>query len=109
MSFQDVEEKLASRRLLGPSASLRSRVLTNVQQEVSRGQRVSPWGFAAATAAALLWINLSMSVANSVVWQPVSEVDNQQLEAMAGSIRAAAPELSEHEVRRQAIVMLAER
>jgi hypothetical protein len=79
-----------------------------VGRELRRGERRPAWQFAAATAAAaLLWVNLSMSVANNMSWPLAGGLDGERLEATAGRIRALAPELSEHEAYRQALAVQA--
>src|SRR5688572_24803323 len=54
----------------GPPSSLRGRVLSAVRVELRRGRRGVPASFLLGTAAAaLLWVNLSMSLVNNT-WQP---------------------------------------
>jgi hypothetical protein len=63
------------------------------------------WRHAFAVAAALLlWVNLSMSVANNTTWPLAAGPDRAGLDETAERIRALAPELSEREARRQALV-----
>jgi hypothetical protein len=105
-----LENQLAVRRQPLPSAGLRSRVLAAVYQELRRGRCLSGWRLATSTAAAvLIWVNLSMCVTISDPWQAPAEIDGAKLQATAARIQDLFPELPEHEVRRQALLMLAER
>jgi hypothetical protein len=87
-----------------PPAALRSRVLAAVRRELRRRARSSTWRFAATiAAAALVGINLSMSVANNAAWSPPPGIDRDQMEATAASLRRLLPELPEQEIYRQAL------
>src|SRR5688572_14666561 len=98
-----LERELAARDRPGPSAPLRGRVLAAVARELRRGGRRPAWRPAWAAAAALLWANFSMSVANNTDWRLAGGPDGARLEATAGRIRALAPELPEREIYRQAL------
>jgi hypothetical protein len=99
------EQDFRARTRSEPTAVLRQRVLTAVRQELRKRQRRSAWQFAAAlAAAALLWINFSMSVANNVSWPFTTRVDDERLQATAGRIHGLVPELPETEVYRQAFL-----
>ena len=99
-----LEQELYAHARPGPEPALRQRVLAAVRRELGRGAR-RPWHLAAASAAAtLLWINFSMSIANDMSWPLAGGLDGERLETTAARIRALAPELSEREARRQALV-----
>jgi hypothetical protein len=99
------EQGFRARARSEPATALRQRVLTAVRQELRKHQRRSAWQFAAAlAAAALLWINFSMSVANNTRWPFTTGVDDDRLQATADRIKALAPELPETEVYRQAFL-----
>jgi hypothetical protein len=99
------EQDFRARTGSEPAAPLRHRVLTAVRQELRKGQRRSAWQFAAAlAAAALLWMNFSMSVANNTSWTFTTGIDDDRLQAMADRIHALSPELPETEVYRQAFL-----
>jgi hypothetical protein len=66
------------------------------------------WGsWSALAAAVLVGINLSMSVAGNADWRLTAGVEPGQIDATADRLRAAAPELSERELRRQALLVRA--
>src|SRR5262245_20256051 len=100
------ERELSGRDPQELPAGLRPRVLAAVGRELRPRPRLPAWQFAAATAAAaLLWVNLSMSVANNLSWRlDRGGLDPRRLEETAGRIRALAPELPEREVYRQALL-----
>jgi hypothetical protein len=62
------------------------------------------WRFAAVAAAALLWINFSMSVVNNMDWHLAGRIDRMRLEATAEQLRERFPELSAREAFRQALL-----
>jgi hypothetical protein len=104
-----LERELTARPRPEPSAELRARVLAAVSRE-RPAPRPEPVriGFArfaaAAAAAALLAINLSASVANDSDWR-LRPADGTDLATVADRIRELAPDLSEREARRQALMV----
>jgi hypothetical protein len=104
----ELERRLAGRPRPEPAAGLRPRVLAAVGRELGRRGGGSAWRFAAATAAAaLLWINFSMSVANDMDWRLGRGLDGATLAAAAGRLRQLVPELPEREALRQALLLQA--
>jgi hypothetical protein len=106
----DLERKLANRPQPGPPVELRARVLAAVSRERPT-PRAAPVRngfarFAAATAAAaLLAINLSASLANDTDWH--LRPTGPDSAAVADRIRELAPDLSDREARRQALLLRA--
>jgi hypothetical protein len=99
-----LERELAALGQPGPPA-LRPRVLAAVGRELRRDGRRPAWRFAAATAAAvLLWVNLSMSVANNTDWRLAPATEPGQIAATADRLRELAPDLPDAELRRQALL-----
>ena len=101
----ELERRLAGRPRVEPSAGLGSRVLdaartTRRPRPIGDGWRA----WAALAAAVLVGVNLSMSVAANADWQLTADVGPEQVDATADRLRAAAPELSERELRRQALL-----
>lgn len=107
----DLERRLARGRV-GLPASLRGRVLAAVRRELNRGpadfagRRAWP-SLATAAAAALLWINFSMSVANNMDWRLGNSLDAGAIHATAGRIHGLLPELPPRERYRQALLLQA--
>lgn len=105
----DLERELASRPRPELPAELRARVLAAVSRERPT-PRAEPARngfarFAAATAAAaLLAINLSASVANDTDWR-LRAAGGAEPADVVGRIRELAPDLSEQEARRQALML----
>ncbi|HEX4609925.1 MAG TPA: hypothetical protein VH092_17155, partial [Urbifossiella sp.] len=64
-----LERELAARPGAAPPAGLRDRVLAAVGRELDTPPRPARRWWAGAAAAALLWANLSMSVANDAGWR----------------------------------------
>jgi hypothetical protein len=106
----ELERQLIGRPRPGPPADLRQRVLAAVSRELHRpptrratGQ--SGWRAAAVAAAALAWINLSMSVANNMNWGLWGRGDRDGLEVVAGRIQALLPEIPEREAYGHALLL----
>jgi hypothetical protein len=100
-----LERELLERSQSEPEPGLRPRVLNAVRRQLRPRDRLSAWQFALATAAAaLLWINLSMSVANNLSGPTAGEVDGPRLEETVRRLRVSVPELPETEVYRQALL-----
>jgi hypothetical protein len=94
-----------------PPAELRARVLAAVSRERPAPRpepvRAGFARFAAATAAAaLLAINLSASVANDADWR-LRPADGTDLVSVADRIRELAPDVSDRDARRQALLLRA--
>jgi hypothetical protein len=100
----DLERRLARRNSPPLPGELRQRVLAAVRR-ASDGHDF--WRFAAGVAAAaLLAINLSMSVANDTDWHLIDAPVPRDTGA-AEQLGALLPELSPQEARRQALLMQA--
>ena len=101
----DLERRLADRPRAGPPAGLGPRVLDATRTAQRPRPTVTSWrSWAALAAAVLVGVNLSMSVAANADWQLTADVEPEQVDATADRLRAAAPELSERELRRQALL-----
>ncbi|HET6575075.1 MAG TPA: hypothetical protein VFG68_15820 [Fimbriiglobus sp.] len=100
-----LERRLADRPRVAPSTGLGPRVL-DVARLAQRPRPVAAsWrSWAALAAAVLVGINLSMSVAGSADWRLTAGIEPGQIDATADRLRAAAPELPERELRRQALL-----
>jgi hypothetical protein len=107
-----LEGRLAGRPRPEPSTAFRSRLLAIVGRELKRGE-VAPgdgavwYWVAVAAAAALLWINFSMSVANDMDWHFWGGLERNRLEGTAARIRTLFPELGAREALRQALLLQA--
>jgi hypothetical protein len=99
----DLERELASRPTSEPSQDLRRRVLAATQRETSALPRRIGW-LAGAAVAALLLINLSMSVSSDMDWLLTDELDQDEIDASARRIHALAPDLPDRETHRLAVV-----
>ncbi len=104
-----LEHQLAGRSRPEPTAGFHQRLLARIGQELNqRDGRLAPtstWRFVATiAAAALLWINFSMSVANNMDWHFVGRIDRARLDATAERIRELFPELPAREAFRQALL-----
>jgi hypothetical protein len=107
-----LERALADRPRPGPSADLRDRVLAAIRAERPGPRADRPRTgfarFAAATAAAaLLAINLSASVANDTDWHLRRPAGGPDVAAVADRLRELAPDVTEREALRQALLLRA--
>ena len=101
----ELERRLADRPRVGPSGGLGPRVLGAARLVLRPRPAAASWrSWAALAAAVLVGVNLSMSVAANADWQLTADVEPEQIDATADRLRAAAPELSERELRRQALL-----
>ena len=101
----DLERRLADRPRAEPSAGLGPRVLGAARLVLRPRPAAASWrSWAALAAAVLVGVNLSMSVAANADWQLTADVEPEQIDATTDQLRAAAPELSERELRRQALL-----
>lgn len=102
-----LERRLIDRPHVAPSSDLDRRVLRATRNILNQpaGPASDGWRFWAAVAAAvLLGINLSMSMAANTDWRLTAHAEPGQLAATVERLRALAPELSEAELRRQALL-----
>lgn len=100
-----LERRLTDRLRVEPSSGLGPRVLDAARMvQLPRPVAASWRSWAALAAAVLVGINLSMSVAGSADWRLTAGVEPGQIDATADRLRAAAPELSERELRRLALL-----
>jgi hypothetical protein len=99
-----LERRLADRPRVEPSADLGPRVLAATRAALARRPAGAwrPW--AAAAAAALLAVNLSMSVAADTDWDLMPAVEPGDVAATTELLRELAPDLPESELRRQALL-----
>jgi hypothetical protein len=95
-----VERELASRPGVAPPAGFRGRVLAAVARELDSPHRSSRRWWAGAAAAAVLWANLSLSVAHDAGWRTAPEPDPAEVAALAAEVHALLPDLPEPEARR---------
>lgn len=107
----ELEAELQKALAGSPGVSLRSRVLAAMRGEV-RAQPLRPrrgvtLSFLAGTAAAaLLWLNLSMSLVNNT-WRVALAPPQDGVEELAARMRTLMPELTVEEAHRQAATALA--
>lgn len=108
-----LEEELLAREPARPAPELRGKVLGAVRRELGRESsrrlvRGGFWSFAAATAAAaLLWVNFSMSVALNTDWGFAARGGNGEVGKTAERIRGLLPEMSEGDALRHALLLRA--
>jgi hypothetical protein len=106
-----LDAQLAGRPKPDLPAALRARVLEAVRAELAREprvERISFWRFAAGmAAAALLWINLSMSAANDTVWHWNGAKTRIVDAAALQQIQEVMPECSETEARARLLLLCA--
>ena len=102
----DLERALRSRARVEPCAALRGRVLAEVHARLATAsRRLALVRFAAAlVAGAMVWVNLSMSIANHAA-AGVTHPDGQAARALARRLRDLAPDLTQHEALRQAVLL----
>jgi len=109
--LQQLESALRRRVAADPSEGHRDRVLRAMHDAATEAPTPitsswwTGWRFAAAAAvAAVLWINLSMSVC-AMPTLPRLDGNGEQVHALAEQIGQLLPELSDAECRRQATLM----
>ena len=109
--LQQLESVLSRRVITDPFEGHRDRVLRAMREAATEAPTpITPswwtgWRFAAAAAvAAVLWINLSMSLC-AMPTLPRMDSNGEQVHALAEQIGQLLPELSESECRRQAALM----
>lgn len=95
-----LERELATRPGVVPPAGHRDRVLAAVALELDSSRRSSRRWWAGAAAAALVWANLSMSVANDAGWRTDPGPDPAETAAAAVEIHRLLPDLPEREANR---------
>jgi len=98
---------LRSGGLEHPGEAVRDRVLAAVGRELRAAERKQFWQYVAAVAAVfLIAINLSFSAAANTS-RPAIGPDNHKLPALREAIRRLDLDLSEEEVARQCILLIA--
>jgi hypothetical protein len=103
----EMEGELHAALGTAPGETLRGRVLSAMRAELRGARRRATLSFLVGTAAAaLLWINLSMSLVNNT-WQIAAAPAGDGVEEIAARMRTLMPELSDAEARRQAATALA--
>jgi hypothetical protein len=105
----ELENRLANRPRAEPPASLAARVRAATRAVLRPTPPTSDaWRFWAAVAAVvLLGINLSMSLSADTDWNLTRPAEPPPLAATAERLRALAPELSDDELQRQALLLRA--
>lgn len=104
--LEQLEYVLAHRPHEDPPAELRSSVMDAMQVELRRQRpRTGWWTLAAMAAAAVLWLNLSLSATNATDGHLSAQGSQQPLRTLAGQIRELLPEISSEEAWRQALVL----
>jgi hypothetical protein len=101
-----LERELSARGGAEP-AGLRRRVLAAVGDELAARPRRWTWRLALGAAAALLWVNLSMSVTSNLGRPGGGRLDDDRLQKAARQVQELVPGLPEAEVYRQALLALA--
>ena len=106
--LQQLERDLSNRSRATTSANLRQRVLDGVQTQLRVERSQSRWQFAVAIAvAAMLWVNLSISVTQATNYGLRLDGDGQSIETLAGEIQHLVPELLAREATQEAILLQA--
>ena len=101
-----LECDLFGRSLSDVPESLRQKVLADVRIQQRREHWGSRWQFAfGLTAAALLWINLSLSVIQATSFGFQQDQSHPSIETAAMDIQHLVPEFSSQEARREALLM----
>jgi len=108
----DVERRLRAGRGPAPSSAHRARVLAAVGDALAARRlpwfrRPVVWQTAAAAAVVVLWANVAVSTLGRPFAFPSDAGNGQALRAGAVAIRTVAPQLSEEEARRQALLLRA--
>jgi len=103
-----LERRLAGRPRTEPSADFGPRLLAASRAALRRpgvARTAAGWRvWAAAAAAVVIGINLSMSLAADTDWHLTPGAEPGRVAATADQLRALAPDLPEHELRRQALL-----
>jgi hypothetical protein len=99
-----LERRLLERPHVEPPAGLGPRVLAARRASLRRRPAGAWRTWAAAAAAVLVGINLSMSVAADTDWRLTPGAAPERVAAAQDWFRAQAPDLPEAEVRRQALL-----
>jgi hypothetical protein len=106
--LQRLEQELADCPGPAPPAELRQRVMEGVRAELRGRSLRNGWPFAAAVAAAaLLWMNLSLSATLATDYNTRPYTSAPPVKEVAEQIQKLLPELSEREALRQAIFLKA--
>jgi hypothetical protein len=111
--LREIQGRLSAQPLPGPSADHRARVLAAVGEAVAARRRPwwrrpGTWQLAAAAAAVLvLWANVALRTVGRPWDLPPDGANGGRLRAAAEAIRSVAPQLSEPEAVRQALLMRA--
>lgn len=95
-----LERELAARPGGVFTGGHRGRVLAAVGRELDSARRSSRRWWAGAAAAALLWANLSLTVANDTGWRTTPEPEPAETAAAVVEVRALLPDLPEREATR---------
>jgi hypothetical protein len=108
----DLERLLADRIRQEPAPDLRQRVQAAVSRELDRqaGERTKRlrWRrLGAAAAVVLVWINFSTSLVNNMDWRFRGDNGGAEMAAAARHVRKLAPDLSEQDAMRQALLLQA--
>jgi hypothetical protein len=106
--LQRLERDLANRSLSAASIGLRQRVLDDARSRLRAERSRDRWQSAATVAAAaLLWLNLSMSATQATDFDLRPKWPAESTGAIAEQVRQLAPEISPEEAWRQAILLRA--
>ena len=106
--LQQLERDLCCRSLPDASGDMRYNVIKEVRGLMQNEARRSRWQFGiGVAAAALLWLNLSISATQATNFGLQRHENGQSIEAMAVEIQRLVPEISAHEARREAFLMRA--
>ena len=102
--LQRLERRLARRPREGPPAALHGRVMAGVEAALRR-QPSGGWQMlAAAAAAVVLWLNLSLSATNATDGPLRARGTREPVERIARQIEQLLPDLPREEARRYAVL-----
>ena len=106
--LEALQRELRERQPTHLPADLRGRVIGGVRAELARERSRGQWTFAAAVAAAaVIWINLSISATQSTDFGLDFRGEPPSVETVAEQIQRTLPEISRREALRQAVLLRA--
>jgi hypothetical protein len=106
--LQQLERDLAERPRRKASNDLRPRILGDLRGRLGAERTRARWQFALAVAVVVLvWLNLSMSATQATDFGLRLNRPSESIETIAGRVHQLAPEFSEQEARRQAVLLRA--
>ena len=106
--LESLERELAARSTPLPAAELRRRITSGVHTRLRRERRLDYWRFAAAVAiVAAVWLNLSLTAVSVTDFHFQLADRRSSVEITTREIQNLLPEMSETDVRREAMLLCA--